>query len=232
MSRMSTLGLFSHWRSRGPTRGHSQCRAASAWSRWWCGQKRATPLTFFLCLLKKVYLFTFGRTGSSLLHGLFSSYSKQGLLSSCGMWASHVVERGLWGTWTLVVTACRLSRCGSWAPEHRLNSCGAHGLSRSVACGIFLAQGLNPCLLHGPVDSLPLSHQGSPFFLLSNVVLLSLCVSEGCFSLTPQVRTFLQCWHMYGDLLVGLLEKETEVRNDLCCHLDDLLQLCPVTGMA
>jgi len=28
--------------------------------------------------------------------------------------------------------------------------------------GIFLTQGLNPCLLHWQVDSLPLSHQGSP----------------------------------------------------------------------
>ena len=28
--------------------------------------------------------------------------------------------------------------------------------------GIFLTQGLNPCLPHWQVDSLPLSHQGSP----------------------------------------------------------------------
>ena len=37
----------------------------------------------------------------------------------------------------------------------------AHRLSYSVACGIFLDQGLNPRLLHWQVDSLPLSHQGS-----------------------------------------------------------------------
>ena len=36
------------------------------------------------------------------------------------------------------------------------------GLSCSAACGIFLEQGLNPCLLHWQVDSLLLSHQGSP----------------------------------------------------------------------
>ena len=35
-------------------------------------------------------------------------------------------------------------------------------LSCSSACGIFLDQGSNPCLLHWQVDSLPLSHQGSP----------------------------------------------------------------------
>ena len=38
----------------------------------------------------------------------------------------------------------------------------AHGLSCFAACGIFLEQGLNPCLLHWRVDSLLLSHQGSP----------------------------------------------------------------------
>ena len=88
--------------------------------------------------------------------------------------------------WSTGCGARGLSSCSSRAPEHRLNSCGAHGLSRSAACGIFLAQGSNPCLLHGQEDSVPLSHQGNHFFLLSNVVLLSLCVSEGCFSLTPR----------------------------------------------
>ena len=37
--------------------------------------------------------------------------------------------------------------CGSWALKRRLSS-AAHGLSCSVACGIFLDQGLNPCPLH------------------------------------------------------------------------------------
>ena len=38
----------------------------------------------------------------------------------------------------------------------------AHGLSRSVACGIFPDQGSNPCPLHWQADSQPLRHQGSP----------------------------------------------------------------------
>ena len=38
----------------------------------------------------------------------------------------------------------------------------AHGLSCSVACGIFLDQGLNLCPLHWQADSQPLHHQGSP----------------------------------------------------------------------
>ena len=39
----------------------------------------------------------------------------------------------------------------------------AHGLSCSVASGILLHQGWKPCLLHWQADSLPLSHQGSPW---------------------------------------------------------------------
>ena len=38
----------------------------------------------------------------------------------------------------------------------------AHGPSRSLACGIFPDQGLNPCPLHWQADSQPLRHQGSP----------------------------------------------------------------------
>ena len=41
----------------------------------------------------------------------------------------------------------------------------AHGPSRSVACGIFPDQGLNPRPLHWQADSQPLRHRGSPWFL-------------------------------------------------------------------
>ena len=42
------------------------------------------------------------------------------------------------------------------------------GKNTAVDChfllqGIFLTQGLNPCLLHWQANSLPLSHQGSPY---------------------------------------------------------------------
>jgi len=42
----------------------------------------------------------------------------------------------------------------------------AHGLSCSAACRIFPDQGSNPCYLRWQVDSLPLSHQGSPRILI------------------------------------------------------------------
>ena len=55
--------------------------------------------------------------------------------------ASLLVAPGLWSTGSIVV---------------------AHRLRGSMACGIVPDQGLNPRLLHWQVDSLPLSHQGSP----------------------------------------------------------------------
>ena len=41
-----------------------------------------------------------------------------------------------------------------------------HGFRGSVPGGIFLDQGLNSCLLHWQVYSLPLSHWGTPTWLL------------------------------------------------------------------
>ena len=65
-----------------------------------------------------------------------------GLVSSCGARTSQAAASlakvpGLWST-------------------------ARNGLSCSVTCEIFRDQGLNLCLLHRQVDSLPLSHQGSP----------------------------------------------------------------------
>ena len=52
-----------------------------------------------------------------------------------------------------------LSAVASLAVEHRLTSAWA---SVFAAYEIFPDQGSNLCLLHGQVDSFPLSHQGSP----------------------------------------------------------------------
>ena len=75
----------------------------------------------------------------------FSLVTGFSLVAVCGLLlavASLVAEHGLEGALATVV--------------------GAYGLSCSTACGSFLDQGSNPCLLHWQVDSLPLSHQGSP----------------------------------------------------------------------
>ena len=42
----------------------------------------------------------------------------------------------------------------------------AHGPSCSMACGIFLDQGSNPCPLHWQANSQPLCHQGSPYLFI------------------------------------------------------------------
>ena len=43
-----------------------------------------------------------------------------------------------------------------------------HGLSRSMACGIFPDQGSNPCPLNWQMDSYPLYHQQSPTVTVLN----------------------------------------------------------------
>ena len=75
---------------------------------------------------------------------------------------SLVAEHGPWGAWSLVVVAP-----GLWITSSIVV---AHGFSCSLACGFFLDQGSNPCLLHWQEDSLPLSYQGSPIVNFSAVV--------------------------------------------------------------
>ena len=73
----------------------------------------------------------------------YSPGAVRGLLTAV---ASAVVEHGS--------RTCGLSSYGTWA------EC-------SIACGIFLDQGSNSHFLHWQVDSLPLSHQGSPGLFIS-----------------------------------------------------------------
>ena len=86
--------------------------------------------------------------------------------------ASLVVELGLQGTRASVVVTCGLSTCMSQPLEHRFSSRGTQA-SCSAACGVFLSQGLNPCLLHWQADALPLSHWGSPPLLFSHASCLN-----------------------------------------------------------
>ena len=59
-----------------------------------------------------IYLFYFGCARSSLLGGLFSSCSDQGLLSSCRVWTSHCSDFSCFGTQALGQAG--FSRCGMW----------------------------------------------------------------------------------------------------------------------
>ena len=102
----------------------------------------------------------FACTRSSLLSGLFYSWGKQRLLSSCGAQASHCGGFSCCRAWAL---GCM----GSVVVVHRLNC--------SAACGIFPDQGSNLCLLYWQVNSYPLSHQGNPFsFLFISIFTLTL----------------------------------------------------------
>ena len=67
------------------------------------------------------------------MQGLFSSCSSQGLLSSCSVHAFHCGG----------VPCCR-----SQALSVRASVVVVYGFSCPVACGFFLDQGANPCLLH------------------------------------------------------------------------------------
>ena len=83
-----------------------------------------------LMILFKMCLLMFGCARSSLLHGLClvaasGGYSLVVVLRLLISVASLIVEHGLLGTKPSVVAAHGLGRCGFWALEHRISSCGA-----------------------------------------------------------------------------------------------------------
>ena len=117
------------------------------------------------------YLFIFGCAGCVLMRRLFSSCSEQWLLF-IALWRLLTAAAFLFFFFFSGFSFSRAQAWGHvsmWAQWLRFLGSRAQGpavvvlrLSCSAACGIFLDQGLNPCLLHWQVDSLPLSHQGSP----------------------------------------------------------------------
>ena len=96
----------------------------------------------------------------------FNLSSSSTLILFLAVLSLHCCSGFLWlwlsGGYCLVVMWGLLIGVISLVVEHRLHGTGlvvvAHGLSCSWACGIFLDQGSNPCLLHWQMDSLPLSH--------------------------------------------------------------------------
>ena len=106
---------------------------------------------FIYAFLKKVIilLFILGCVRSSL-HEFFSS---------CGAWASQRSAFPGCRAWAL---GCLGSVVAAPWLQSTASGVVAHGLSSSIACGVFPDHASNPSLLHGQVGSLPLSHQGSP----------------------------------------------------------------------
>ena len=143
--------------------------------------------SFFFNIYINLFIYLFmAALGLCCCAWAFSSCSKRGLLfvALCRLLiavAFLVVEHGL-----QVLGLQQLWHVGSVVVTRGLQSAGsvvvAHGLSCSVACGIFLDQGSNWCPLHWQVDSQSPHHQGSPHlshFLTSHSFLNS-CLSRFC----------------------------------------------------
>ena len=102
---------------------------------------------------------------------LFESYLFILLLASLGLcccvWAfSSCGEQGLLCYGALTSHCGGFFCCRAWALDAQASGVAVHRFSCPTACGIFLDQGLNLCLLHWQADSLPLSHQISPFYAM------------------------------------------------------------------
>ena len=89
------------------------------------------------------------------------SYSPAAVCGLLVALASLVVEHGLQGARASTAAHVGLAVSSFQAPEHRLNSCGAWAL---LLQGMWDPPGLGipPMSLDWQVDSLLLSHQGSP----------------------------------------------------------------------
>ena len=98
-------------------------------------------------LKNAIYFLFLAALGLCCYAQAFSSCGEPGLHSNCSTPASHCGG---------------FSYCKAWALGSPASIVGAHRLSRSAVCGIFLDQGSNLCPLHQQVDSQPLDHQGSP----------------------------------------------------------------------
>ena len=136
-------------------------------------------LSFFFIVLINLFIYLFlAALGLCCCTRPFSSCGERGLLfvavrglltAVVSLVAEHGLQaRGLQQLWHV----------GSAVVARGFQSAGsavvAHGLSCSVACGIFPDQGSNPCPLHWQVDSQPLCHQGIPQI----VILLSIFLFE------------------------------------------------------
>ena len=73
--------------------------------------------------------------------------------------------------------ACKLQEFGLPGSTSQAQELWLTGLSYSLACGILLDQGLNPCLLRCKADSLPLSHQGSRLLLHTSSSVTHSCLT-------------------------------------------------------
>ena len=110
-------------------------------------------LLLFIYFYKFIYLIfnlILAALGLRCCAQAFLQLQRAGATLCCGAWASHCSGFSCCGARALGVRA-------SVVVSRGLQSAGsvavAHGLSCSVACGIFPDQGSNPCPLHWQADS-------------------------------------------------------------------------------
>ena len=105
---------------------------------WWGRTKQGQNHSWVIGvrLLKNVYLLCiYGCAGSLLLHLLFSSCSKWGLLSSYQAWVSRCSGFSCCGVQVSILVACGLRSCGSQALWCVCLVAVACRLSCPTACG-------------------------------------------------------------------------------------------------
>ena len=124
------------------------------------------PLT--ILKYNPVYFFILTVLGL-LLSGLFSSCGEQGYSSCLELLVTLVAQSysSCSMQWLLLLRSMGSRVQGPQqsklpGPRAQTQLVVAHSLNCSAACGIFLDQGQNLCLLNWQADSSPLSHQGSP----------------------------------------------------------------------
>ena len=88
----------------------------------------------------------------------------------------------------------------------------AHRLGCPTVCGIFPDQGLNPCLLHGQLGSLPLDHQGSPWGQFK-VLSLFLNCCHNCPAFGEPFLSWLRDRGAWCAAVHGVAKSQTQLRN-------------------
>ena len=144
------------------------------------------------------------------------------LVAGPGLWA-YELQQGHVGS---AVVAPTLRSTGSIF--------GVHGLSCSAARGIFSDQGLNQCLLHWRLDSLPLSHQGNPsvyIFKLMERNSKDECISwygKALWNSSKVSWALLICLHIVNGLLLYWdvwVEKFSYSRDHIHCKIQNICHL-------
>ena len=127
-------------------------------------------VSFVLFFKINLFIYFLAALGLHCCVRAFLQLRRAGATLRCSVWASQAVARLVVEHGLQAGGLQQLRHAGSVVVARRLQSSGsvivAHELSCSMACGIFLDQGSNPCPLHGQADSQPLHHQGSPVMLV------------------------------------------------------------------